>query len=108
MCLRRPSNPMSRGDICADFWNVRGAVRRLSRGSPPRQSDPGANRIDAIRSDTALAAVAQARRYAVDGQLDAPQHLRIAGIVAVLLQQLDLNMVQRIEIGETVLDRAFE
>src|SRR5829696_4172023 len=68
--------------------------------------------VGAARSDRRLAgrpgsaAVPQARRDAVDREVDPLHHplLRIAGAVAP--QKLDLHVVERIEIGEAVLDRA--
>src|SRR5579872_24242 len=58
----------------------------------------------AIRSS----AIPQSRRNAVDRQLNAGQHLLVAGLAAMQLEQLDLHMVQGIEIGEAVADRAVE
>src|SRR5439155_11973664 len=59
----------------------------------------------AMRVDP-LPAVAQTRGEAVDGQMD-PGHdilIRVAGAIA--LQQLDLHVIERIQIGEAVADRA--
>ena len=53
-----------------------------------------------------LAAVAQARGNAVDRKMDAAPDaiIRIAG--AMPAQQLDLQVIERVEIGEAILDRA--
>ena len=58
---------------------------------------------------TTLAAFAQARGDAVDGELDAAQHLLVSIVLrAVLFQELDLHMIERVEIGKAMLDRALE
>ena len=52
--------------------------------------------------------VAQSGRDAVDGQVD-PVHDALVRVAAAMpLQKLDLQVVQRIEVGETVADRARE
>src|SRR6185437_11751867 len=53
-------------------------------------------------------AIAQARRNAVDGDLDATQDLLVRILRAVFLQQLDLNVIERIEIGKAVADRTLQ
>ena len=55
-----------------------------------------------------LSAVPQSGRNPVDRQLDPAQDLLVGILGAMELEQFDLNMVQRVEIGETVADRAFE
>src|ERR1019366_706372 len=55
-----------------------------------------------------LAAVPQPRRNAVDGELDAAQHLFVGILCAMLLQEFHLHMVERIEIGKAVADRALQ
>src|SRR5581483_3042681 len=54
------------------------------------------------------AAIPQPCRNAVDGDLDAAQHLLVEIFRAMLLQQLDLHVVQRVKIGKTVADRALK
>src|SRR5712691_3213685 len=56
----------------------------------------------------ALAAVAQRRRDAVDGEMDGA-HGALPGVaVAVAAQERELDVVERIQVGETVADRARE
>jgi hypothetical protein len=51
-----------------------------------------------------LAAVAQPRGYAIDGQMYCPHH-ELVGIAAPMtLQELDLYVVERIKIRKAVLD----
>src|SRR5690349_3271896 len=55
------------------------------------------------------ARIPQAGRYAVDGELDAAQHLLVGIILrAVLLQKLHLHMIERVEVGKPMLHRALE
>src|SRR5579863_7517147 len=54
------------------------------------------------------AAVAQTGGNAVDRDLDAAQHLLVGVLRPVLLQKLHVHVVQRIEIGKAVADRALE
>src|SRR6185437_16588349 len=54
------------------------------------------------------AAVAQASRYAVDGELDPGQRLLARGPRAIELHELDLHVAERIEIGKAVADRPVE
>src|SRR6516162_9684461 len=67
-------------------------------------------RFDAAARFTApaweLAAVAQPRGYPIDGQMDCLHHALVGLAGAMTLQQFDLYMVERIEVGEAVLDRA--
>jgi hypothetical protein len=58
------------------------------------------------RQETSLATVAQPCGYPVDGQMDCLHHALVGIARAVTLQQLDLYMVERIEVGKAVLDRA--
>src|SRR5262249_30114493 len=55
-----------------------------------------------------LPAVAQAGRDAVDAEVDAFHRSRVAFAGAVALDQLDLNVMQRVDVGEAVADRAGE
>ena len=50
--------------------------------------------------------IAQPRRDPVDRQMNPAVHARVGVARAVPLDQLDLQVVQRIEVGEAVLDRA--
>jgi phosphatidylserine/phosphatidylglycerophosphate/cardiolipin synthase-like enzyme len=61
-----------------------------------------------IRPEDQSAAVAQSRGDAVDGQVDAALHALVGLAGAVAAQQLDLDVVQRIEVGEAVADRALQ
>src|SRR6516165_5832367 len=53
-----------------------------------------------------LSAVAQAGSDPVDGEVDAMGNALIGIAGAVAVEELDLHMVERIEIGEAVADRA--
>src|SRR6266481_5644546 len=53
-----------------------------------------------------LATVAQPCGYPVDGQMDCLHHALVGIAGPVTLQQFDLYMVERIEVGKAVLDRA--
>src|SRR5262252_7517910 len=53
-----------------------------------------------------LATVAQPCGYPIDGQMDCLHHALVGLAGAMTLQQFDLYMVERIEVGEAVLDRA--
>ena len=53
-----------------------------------------------------LATIAQPCGYPVDGQVDCLHHALVGIASPVTLQQFDLYMVERIQVGETVLDRA--
>src|SRR5262249_48717513 len=59
-------------------------------------------------SGRSLPAVSQSGRDPVDGELNAVQQLLVALVGTMLLQQLDLHVVERIEIREAVADRAVE
>ena len=67
-------------------------------------------RFDAAARFTApvreLATVAQPCGYPIDGQMDCLHHALVGLAGPVTLQQFDLYMVERIEVGEAVLDRA--
>ena len=76
-------------------WTPYG-VRRLC---PPLRPTP-------IDSELLLAAVTQSCGYAVDSQMDCVDHALIHIAGPVTLQQLDLDMVERIKVGKAVLDRA--
>src|SRR5215831_4856253 len=54
----------------------------------------------------ALATVAQPCGDPVDGQMDRLHHALVGLAGPMTLQQFDLYMVERIEVGEAVLDRA--
>ena len=64
--------------------------------------------VPAFAGTTASPAIAQPRRNSVDGELDAAQHLFIGILRAMFFQQFHLHMVQRIEIGKAVADRALQ
>jgi hypothetical protein len=51
-----------------------------------------------------LATVAQPCGYPVDGQMDCLHHALVGIASPVTLQQVDLHMVERIEVGKAVLD----
>src|SRR5262245_34923556 len=53
-----------------------------------------------------LATVAQPCGYPIDGQMDCLHHALVGLAGPMTLQQFDLYMVERIEVGEAVLDRA--
>src|SRR5262249_49417568 len=53
-----------------------------------------------------LATVAQPCGYPIDGQMDCLHHALVGLAGPMTLQQFDLHMVERIEVGEAVLDRA--
>src|SRR5262245_54043781 len=53
-----------------------------------------------------LATVAQPCGYPVDGQMDCLHHALVGIAGSMTLQQFDLYMVERIEVGKAVLDRA--
>src|ERR687888_330834 len=55
-----------------------------------------------------LAAVAQPCGYSVDGQMDCLHHALVGIAGPVTPEEFDLYMVQRIEVGKAVLDRARE
>src|SRR5262245_26747452 len=55
-----------------------------------------------------LATVAQPCGYPVDGQMDCLHHALVGIASPVTPEQFDLYMVQRIEVGKAVLDRARE
>ena len=57
-----------------------------------------------IRRPPASPAIAQACRYAVDGELDSGQHLLARRTETIQFQKLDLHVVERIEIGKAVAD----
>ena len=52
-----------------------------------------------------LPAVAQTGGDAVDGQVDAGDHAAVGIARAVALEQLDLNVIQRINVRKAVADR---
>ena len=52
--------------------------------------------------------MAQPRRDAVAGQVDAALHAFVGFARAVAAQQFDLAVVQRIDVGEAIADRAFQ
>jgi hypothetical protein len=52
-----------------------------------------------------LAAVAQAGGNAVDGQMDAGDHATVGVARAVALEELDLDVIERIDVRKTVTDR---
>src|SRR5436190_20667872 len=54
----------------------------------------------------ALTTVAQPRSYPVDGQMDRLHHALVGIAGPVTLQQFDLYMVERIEVGKAVLNGA--
>jgi hypothetical protein len=54
--------------------------------------------------ETSLATVAQPCGYPVDGQMDCLHHALVGIASPVTLQQFDLHMVERIEVGKAVLD----
>src|SRR5262249_25403238 len=49
-------------------------------------------------------AVAKAGRNSIDGELDGPQNLLIGVGPAIFPHQLNLNVVQRVEIGNSITD----
>src|SRR5947208_7716247 len=53
-----------------------------------------------------LATVAQPCGYPIDGQMDCLHHALVGITGPVTLQQFDLYMVERIEVGKAVLNRA--
>jgi hypothetical protein len=53
-----------------------------------------------------LATVAQSCGYPVDGQVDCLHHALVGIAGPVTLQQLDLYMIELIEVGKAVLNRA--
>ena len=53
-----------------------------------------------------LARVSQTRRNAIDRQMDAALRPLISNACAVASYQLHLQMVQRVDVGESVFDRA--
>jgi hypothetical protein len=53
-----------------------------------------------------LATVAQPCGYPVDGQMDCLHHALVGIAGPVTLRQFDLHMVERIEVGKAVLNRA--
>src|SRR5262249_21834825 len=55
---------------------------------------------------TKLTTVAQSCGYPVDGQMDCLHHALVGIAGPMTLQQFDLYMVERIEVGKAVLDRA--
>src|SRR5262245_3565067 len=59
-------------------------------------------------SRSSSTSIPKSRRYAVDRDLNAAQHLLIRVLRAVFLQKLHLHVIERIEIGEALADRAFE
>src|SRR6516162_9646637 len=67
-------------------------------------------RFDAAARFTApaweLATVAQPCGYPIDCQMDCLDHALIGLAGPMTLQQFDLYMVERVEVGEAVLDRA--
>src|ERR1700678_1955962 len=75
-------------------------VASLSRAAPLP------NQLESVTS--ASPAIPQARRDAVDGELDAGQHLLARRARTVQLQKLDLYVVEWVEIRETIADRAVE
>src|SRR3954471_246615 len=52
--------------------------------------------------------VAQACRQPVDGEVDPALHALLGPAGAVTLQELELQVVQRVEVGEAIADRARE
>src|SRR5690242_1688859 len=61
-----------------------------------------------LRSVLHSTRIPQPRRYAVDGELNPAQHLLVRILRAMLPQELDLHVVERVEIGETVAHRALQ
>ena len=53
-----------------------------------------------------LSTVAQASRYAIDGKVDAVDDRVASFSAAVALQQLDLDVIERVDIWKAVSDRA--
>src|SRR6266850_5218355 len=72
-------------------------------GSSPGMTS-GGNREGSAPSP----AIPQPRRYPIDRELNPAQHLLVRVLRAVFLQQFHLHMVERIEIGKTVADRAVQ
>ena len=68
--------------------------------------DGGSNTLQIVQY--ALPGIAQTRRDAVDGQVNAVPQTLVRVTRAVALQQFDLHVVQRIEIRKAVLDRTRE
>src|SRR5713101_6945611 len=56
----------------------------------------------------ALAAVAQSGGDAVDGEVDGPQRALVGVPRPVAAQERELDVVQRVQVGEAVADRAGE
>src|SRR5277367_3767805 len=87
-------------------------VRGALDDSPPclqtslSRAAPLPNQLESVTS--ASPAIPQARRDAVDGELDAGQHLLARRARTVQLQKLDLYVVEWVEIRETIADRAVE
>src|SRR5438874_7219726 len=56
----------------------------------------------------ALPTIPQPCGYPIDGQLNPAQYLLVGILRTMLLHQLHLHVVERIEIGKAVADRAFQ
>src|SRR5712692_2626060 len=104
-----------------EWWTRRREVRPRSRSPrrPRTGRSPGSVRfskanetnraLTPVRKSWSvpdLAAVSQAGRNAVDGEVDRAQQARVAAAGAVAAQQLDLQVVERVEVGKAVADRA--
>src|ERR1700693_896858 len=104
-CSRQAPGPMSRRTLAAEsiFDAETPAGSRASSIDPEATPAPGKRPCSRPSP-----AVAQPRRDAVDGQLDPTQQMLAGAARPVLLQELDLDVVQRIQIREPVAYRAIE
>src|SRR5262249_36558397 len=82
--------------------------RRGSESRDQRRTGTGVSVVQPASVPLALPAIAQARGDAIDGQVDSLNHALVGIAGAVALEQLDLQVVDGIEIGETVADRPGE
>jgi len=77
----------------------------LGDGVSLRPDNLSIDAINAWRQMLVLPAVAQTCRDSIDGQLDSTQEHRVVRVLPILLEQLDLEMVQRIQIRKAVSNR---
>src|SRR5262245_46286945 len=113
-CHNVPSPLVGEGQGGGDCRTSRLADCRTSKvGSPPTPSPSPQGGGESGRSrgeegGLILCAVAQARGNAVDREVDALHHGLVAVAATVALQQLQLHVVERVEVGEAVAYRAGE
>ena len=60
------------------------------------------------RQSVSSPAIPQPRRHSIDRQMYHPPHTLVACAAAVPLQHFDLQMVERIKVGEAIANRALE